>query len=865
MTSSEGLFDRLKVKELLFSVSESKADENIQKYRSIFYADEKKNIKAEFIFYNKLFDEIQWDDLVILTVYRIVNENKKEEITQKNLFLEGNIDENIISHEVDFTSENENILWEAGDYLCEITCYEHILISNRFSIVELNPNEEDLFDVTKVKLFEGTEAIPEFSKRSYLSKFQGVATRFIWAELEIRNLKPNTEWKAEFFFNFYNDIKELHGRVIQKAEINSGDKNNLNTIYAGLGSEKVVTWSNDLYTLEIVFRNKVIAIAKFEVADEFSSKPVVFQIFNAKKVAEPSPQLEIEGNLFKEIDELIGLNSIKQKLHDYHSYVKYLKLRQQKGLDSLENLKLNFVFTGNPGTGKTTIAKMLGKIYKDLGLLPKDTVFEVDRGDLVGRYIGETAPQTKEVIEKARGGILFIDEAYSLYRHDDDRDFGKEAIEVLVKELSDGKGDLAIIVAGYPDKMKDFIASNAGLESRFNFWYEFPDYTPDELLSIAHLMVSKKKLIFSIKALVELEKIIIESYRNRDKHFGNARFISSIVEEAQVNLGLRIINSKNYEKLSAEELSTIDKEDILRINSSANSKPIDLPINEELLRESLKNLNSLIGLSRVKTEIQELVKLTKFYKQNKKEILNSISLHNVFIGNPGTGKTTVARIIANIYKALGLLERGHLVECDRDDLVAGFVGQTAIKTQAKIDDALGGLLFIDEAYALTNGNSNDYGSEVIEVLLKSMEDKRGQFSVIVAGYTDEMIEFIESNPGLKSRFDNVIEFDDYSSNELILIAESMLLKDELVLSGEAKNHLSAFFNFQLKNSDKYFGNARFVRKIIDKVIRNFHLRLAELSKEELKGKVVKEIILDDVDDFLPLKGFITRQKRMIGF
>jgi SpoVK/Ycf46/Vps4 family AAA+-type ATPase len=277
------------------------------------------------------------------------------------------------------------------------------------------------------------------------------------------------------------------------------------------------------------------------------------------------------------------LNEIKKKLHEYYAYAKYLKLRQEKGLEELDKLNLNFVFAGNPGTGKTTVAKLLGKIYKSLGLLSRDSVFEVDRGDLVGRYIGETSPQTKEVIEKARGGILFLDEAYALWR-DDEKDFGREAIEVLVKELSDGKGDLAVIVAGYPKEMKGFIESNPGLKSRFTTWYNFPDYTPDELMAIAKLMSANKILEIAEPAKEILYKIIVDAYRKRDRHFGNARFVSSLIEEAQINLGLRVMEKNDPSKLSIEELSTINADDVEKIRTKSLAKIPDFPIDEELLK-----------------------------------------------------------------------------------------------------------------------------------------------------------------------------------------------------------------------------------------------------------------------------------------
>jgi SpoVK/Ycf46/Vps4 family AAA+-type ATPase len=215
-----------------------------------------------------------------------------------------------------------------------------------------------------------------------------------------------------------------------------------------------------------------------------------------------------------------------------------------------------------------------------------------------------------------------------------------------------------------------------------------------------------------------------------------------------------------------------------------------------------------------------------------------LSSHFVFTGNPGTGKTTVARILAQIFRALGLLERGHLVECDRQSLVAGYIGQTAIKTNAVIEKACGGVLFIDEAYSLTSANSaNDFGPEAIEVLLKRMEDQRGQFVVIVAGYPREMEDFLTSNPGLKSRFDTFINFEDYDSGELSAIAKSLFAEEDLAPDDDAANLIKDYFDRYVRSRDRYSGNARDVRNLVKKSIRNQNLRLSRAGSQS-RGEVI---------------------------
>jgi SpoVK/Ycf46/Vps4 family AAA+-type ATPase len=220
--------------------------------------------------------------------------------------------------------------------------------------------------------------------------------------------------------------------------------------------------------------------------------------------------------------------------------------------------------------------------------------------------------------------------------------------------------------------------------------------------------------------------------------------------------------------------------------------------------------------------------------------------------------------LAQIYKALGILERGNLVECDRQTLVGGFVGQTAIKTTEVLNKAQGGVLFIDEAYALSEGGENDFGKEAIETILKKMEDNRGDFIVIVAGYTDNMKQFLESNPGLSSRFDRELNFKDYTQDELFQIAVKMLAGNNIVADEKASEHLMAYFSSLHQNKNKFFGNARNVRKVIEEVIKNQHLRLAKLEISQRTTDMIHAIYLEDVEEF-KIEENPNAGKRSIGF
>ena len=277
-------------------------------------------------------------------------------------------------------------------------------------------------------------------------------------------------------------------------------------------------------------------------------------------------------------------------------------------------------------------------------------------------------------------------------------------------------------------------------------------------------------------------------------------------------------------------------------------------VNEPLEGDPYKELDDLIGLGSVKEEVRTLANFVKVQQQRKDKGLKTpkVSYHLVFYGSPGTGKTTVARIVGRIYKDLGVLKKGHTVETDRGGLVAEYMGQTAMKTDTVIQQALDGVLFIDEAYSLAQGGSEDFGREAIATLLKRMEDDRDRLVVILAGYTNEIEYFINTNPGLRSRFNRYIHFDDYTAEELYNIFCHIAQKNEYVVSDEASMYLWEHLEQTVAHKSKDFGNARYVRNLFEKAIEAQANRLA--SKEELTKQELSLIKKEDLCDFGRFKG-----------
>lgn len=839
-----------------YAYPESLADEK-RLFRKVMEQDEITYLNWEIALFNRRFDEADWKAALVTKCYKI-DEGRKE---MCNLNAELNITKDIDTFYYRYSWGTENPgYWKAGIYSWEIYIDNELagtetMHVNYFGIVTENSNP--YFDLTAVRLYPSYEDFRETKEGyRYLTQFDTATTEYLNVELEIVR-KQTTSFNYEFIFNIIKDDGSHKSIFINTNVLRAGDMNATEFIRYGWGAPKPGYWKKGNYVVYVNFMGKKIASVAFSIGDTeiAGSQAALYHgssasITQATAVAQKTKKNTEE--LLKELDGMVGMANVKRSIKENIEYLQFNKIRIDKGFKDDSAMNLHSVFTGNPGTGKTTVVHLLGQIYQSMGMLSKGHVVEVGRAELIAEFIGQTAPKVKKVITEAKGGVLFIDEAYSLTRADEDKkDFGQEAIEVLLKEMSDGSGDIAIVVAGYPAEMQTFINSNPGLKSRFKQYFHFDDYLPEELMEISKVALQKEETTLHADAEKILKQYITEQYRNRDDTFGNARLVYGIIDEAKKQMGLRLLKSGNLASLSNEELSTITPADLLAIFRANNRRKLTLSIQEKELKDVLDELNELTGLQQVKKEVADVASLVRFYSESGKDVLNKFSLHAVLTGNPGTGKTTLARLLGKIYKALGLLERGHVVEVDRQSLVAGYVGQTAMKTAAILDKAMGGVLFIDEAYSLASGSENDFGQEAIETILKTMEDKRGHFAVIVAGYTDNMDMFLKSNPGMRSRFDKYYHLPDYTPTEMMEIAKHWLNAENMMMDADAEVFLQQYFNECYAERDKYFGNARSVRQAIGSVINKQNLRLAAIPFAQRTQEMISQVLASDVHHLAP--------------
>ena len=558
-----------------------------------------------------------------------------------------------------------------------------------------------------------------------------------------------------------------------------------------------------------------------DIFTQFISRGASSTIVEKSDIKGYVPEERSVEDILKDLDKFIGMDEVKSAVREIAYAVQNSIERAERGLGEQEKMSMHIILTGNPGTGKTTIARKLGEILSSIGYLDSGHVVEVDRAKMVSPYQGETPKVVDRLCDKAMGGILFVDEAYTLapVSQAGDRDNqGAQALEKLMKRMEDDRGKFVVIAAGYRTEMDNLFRINPGFRSRFNYFLNIEDYTPEQLYQIMLVFAQEKKYIFSEQAEALTKKMITEMYNSRDKDFANGRTMRSLFDQ---------ICKKQAQRLQSESISTMSNEELMTIEDQ--DIPYEAPQTVDYT-DCLKKLDGLVGLSGVKKEISNLAAYLNLQIM-RGETNTFQGKHYVFTGNPGTGKTTVARIMADVFKTLGIVSRGQLVEADRAKLVAGYSGQTAIKTNQLVDQAMGGVLFIDEAYTLKSNDGDSFGAEAIDTLLKRLEDDRGKFICIVAGYTDQMHDFIDSNPGLKSRFTQTIHFDDYTPDELTQIFINLAKGKNFTVDEETQGAIHREFESLYLRRDKNFGNAREARRIFDAAVERQSQRLVKLMSD----------------------------------
>ncbi len=721
-----------------------------------------------------------------------------------------------------------------SDCTIMITCCEDLSDENTINAMLAFRTVQELFEIVKKK----SDSV-SFIMLGTNEGIKGICGDYpILQEIFYGTLKIEPYTTAE--------LLEIGRRIAKKKALLLDE-----TAEAALLGEIKKNYKSELF-MNAISVNRYIENAARNMADRYyesDDDSETAKILLKKEDFDTTEEEETIEDLLSELDNLTGLTEAKKQVRKRIDALTIEKQRREMGIESSEYKEsLHMVFTGNPGTGKTTVARIIAKIYYHLGILANgDRFIECSRSELVGQYVGHTAKQVQGKVREAMGGVLFIDEAYSLCRNESDS-FGHEAVDELIQAMENNRDNLVVILAGYKKEMKEFLKSNPGFGSRIRNYIEFEDYSTDEMSEIFRKMVVKNGLHLENGSDNYVTHMI--SQRSRDKDFGNARGVRNLFEEVRECMNARLITSQREQgEISREAYNLIRNEDLEKVSGKTLEK-------EETLQELLDQLDGMIGLEGAKAKVREIIEGIRA-KQYMAEIgltdnSNLGTLHMMFLGNAGTGKTTIARLIGKIYKQLGVLKGNAFIEAGRKDLVAGYTGQTAIKVEKLVEEASGGILFIDEAYNLINnsgGNVDTFGMEAVNTLLAEMENRRDSLMVILAGYAEEMHRFMDANQGLSSRVPNEVVFDDYSSEDMILIFKKMLV-DRGLKVGEVSDDDIGHKIRNEKGQTKDFGNARGIRNIVDRVERQKNSRIVRMLNDGLKPdkECVSTIVLEDLED-----------------
>lgn len=529
---------------------------------------------------------------------------------------------------------------------------------------------------------------------------------------------------------------------------------------------------------------------------------------------------------YEKLQKMIGLGIVKEQINNIIATNIVEKERKRRKRNSYKSGTMHMIFGGNPGTAKTTVAKLFAGIAKEKGILKSGALVERGGMDLDGLACNI---KIRDAFVAAKGGVLFIDEAYSMK--------SDYAVSILIQEMENHREDVIVILAGYNERMQSFMEINEGLKSRIPYWIDFPDYSTDELTEIFKMMMTERGFTVTDDAIGEASHIF-EKVRLTD-NFGNGRYVRNLMERAIEKQSVRLMNTEeNISSIRPRELFTIKKEDLNTLEEGLKEERIN--------GTAKKELEDMIGLGSAKAVINKAIAGFKLNKLCMEKGISKgrASLHMVFTGNPGTAKTTVARLFAEIMRDEKVLPTGKFIEVGRADLIGSHVGATAPLVKKRFREAQGGVLFIDEAYSLCDAYENGYGDEAINTIVQEMENHRDNVIVVFAGYPKQMQQFLDRNPGLRSRIAYQVEFEDYSVDELCDITKLMLTRKEMTITDSAMEKLKKKYEEVCDSSD--YGNGRFVRKMLEEAEMNLADRILRLNESEITTQLLTTIEEEDI-------------------
>lgn len=631
-------------------------------------------------------------------------------------------------------------------------------------------------------------------------------------------------------------------------------------LYGSLETDKLIGLPKGNYTIVVEYLTQAIIKAPLIIGNEDTEGE-----YDLDKICKLTLQEEQKNKLTaqdaeKKLNNMIGLVALKQQIKQQLNFIKLQQMRAKMKLPA-QIPPLHMVFTGNPGTGKTTVAQYLSGIYHGMGLTQKDHIVVTERSKLVGRYLGETEKNTEMAIAEARGGILFIDEAYNLWveaANGEKNDFGNRVIETLLTKLADPNFDVIVILAGYPLEMDKMLSSNPGLKSRFSSYLHFPDYNVKELKAIADLHLKQLEYQWDKKAEAKLLTYFKEAYQQRTASFGNARWVVQLISNVLIpNMATRLVNQGALDLLNKKLLTTITQEDIPSFQVGEEKK---YNLDEEVIQHVLQQLDTLVGLKEVKKSIHDIINLARMRVKQGKAPLAQPYAKWTFMGNTGTGKSTVAQLLTQLLYAFQIIPNTNCVEISGE--------QIFFTPDYMLDDLLARLvknnhanvLFIDSDASTFKQRYKRINIELIRTKLEHLKLKTQHNYILIVAENEVHPHRAAKNEKISDEINHLLYFEDYTEEQLYTVCLNMLGERGFECEEKALPQLRKRI-IALIEKNKESANLRTLHFLADTLTHKAYLRMSQ-SKQIEQALLLKS---EDIEGFL-LKEFIEeKQQQRIGF
>ena len=590
-----------------------------------------------------------------------------------------------------------------------------------------------------------------------------------------------------------------------------------------------------------------ITIHLFKNGERLGCHEIVIKGFWPVQGSESKAEKEQMAEIMAVIHQKKGWENFKARMEEMLTRCEVGKAREEAGFS--KNLpRMHTVLIGNPGSGKTTAVDLMACLYKSLGLLDTDHVWTTRVSAFMGGGVNGEKKLVEEQVNSAKGGTLVIDAAHELFKTDTKGNYDTETrvVSALVDCLNDPQYKRwMLVLMGEPEGMESLLAAYPDLRNCLTAPIYMEDFKPEELFGMFDICCNERKIKLSDEARKKLEMFILHKYNHRGPGFTNAWLVQTLFDDEIVPaMYNRLRGIENPSKLQLELV-----------------QPEDIPSVGEQQSNAMDELDELIGLAKIKTKVKDYLNAVLLARRRMELGLptNMPRLHMAFLGNPGTGKTTVAEIIGKVFASWGILSGGRVIRTEKSEMVGQFIGETEFKMTNLLSRARGNILFIDEAYQLEEGGEKDHGRVVMNSLLTQLGKDNLDMVVILAGYTAPMKKLLESNEGIESRFPNVFNFEDYTTDELLEIGKLMIRKQGFTLTDGAAENMRVIIQEESDKPSPRFGNGRFVSNLLqNEILATLGARTAKIANptaEDLSiilpedvviGKAQKDMVFDDM-------------------